>query len=76
MSAKAISSDTVVKEVLNKREVAERYCGGCSPRHIERLATRRLMPAPVRIGGLVRWRRADLEAWLAGGCKPLNGGAK
>jgi excisionase family DNA binding protein len=40
----------------------------CSPRHIYRLSDAGLMPSPVRIGALVRWRRADLDSWLAQGC--------
>jgi excisionase family DNA binding protein len=40
----------------------------CSPRHVYRLADAGRMPAPVRVGALVRWRRADLDAWLAAGC--------
>ncbi len=26
------------------------------------------LPAPVRIGGSKKWRRADIEAWVAAGC--------
>lgn len=26
------------------------------------------VPAPVRIGGSVRWRLSDIESWLAMGC--------
>jgi predicted DNA-binding transcriptional regulator AlpA len=26
------------------------------------------LPAPVRIGGSKRWRRADIETWVAAGC--------
>jgi len=44
----------------------------CSPRHVYRLADAGRMPAPVRIGALVRWRRADLDEWLAGGCRPCR----
>ncbi len=32
-------------------------------------------PQPVRMsgrGGLVRWRRAELLAWIEGGCKPVR----
>jgi excisionase family DNA binding protein len=47
----------------------------CSPRHVFRLADTGAMPPPVRVGRLVRWRRADLEAWLAAGC-PATEGAK
>jgi excisionase family DNA binding protein len=44
----------------------------CSPRHVYRLADAGRMPAPVRLGALVRWRRQDLDAWLAAGCKPCR----
>lgn len=26
------------------------------------------LPAPVRIGGSKKWRRADIETWVAAGC--------
>ena len=26
------------------------------------------MPAPVFIGGMARWRRGDLDAWVSAGC--------
>lgn len=26
------------------------------------------LPAPVRVGGSKRWRRAEIEAWVAAGC--------
>jgi excisionase family DNA binding protein len=44
----------------------------CSPRHVYRLADAGKMPAPLKLGALVRWRRQDLDAWLAGGCKPVR----
>ena len=40
----------------------------CSPRHVYRLSDAGRMPAPVRIGALVRWRRTELLAWLDAGC--------
>jgi excisionase family DNA binding protein len=43
---------------------------GCSPRHVYRMSDKGQMPPPVRLGALVRWRRLDLDAWLASGCKP------
>ena len=43
----------------------------CSPRHIYRLSDADRMPAPVRVGTLVRWRRTDLDAWLPAG-SPVN----
>jgi excisionase family DNA binding protein len=44
----------------------------CSTRHVYRLADTGRMPPPVRLGALVRWRRQDLDAWLASGCKPCR----
>jgi excisionase family DNA binding protein len=46
----------------------------CSARHVYRLTDGGLMPPPVKLGALVRWRRQDLEAWLAGGCRPVRRG--
>ena len=40
----------------------------CSPRHIRRMADSGAMPRPIHIGRLVRWRRADVDQWLAAGC--------
>jgi excisionase family DNA binding protein len=39
-----------------------------SKRHVWRLAASRQLPAPVRIGRLVRWRAEELNAWIAAGC--------
>jgi excisionase family DNA binding protein len=51
---------------------------GCSARHVYRLCDSGKMPAPVRLGSLVRWRRATgdpatgIEDWIAAGCKPVR----
>jgi excisionase family DNA binding protein len=44
----------------------------CSTRHVRRLADGGKMPPPIKLGALLRWRRADLDVWLAGGCRPLR----
>ncbi|MCP4640084.1 MAG: helix-turn-helix domain-containing protein [bacterium] len=44
----------------------------CSVRTIRRWSDTGRMPRPVRIGGLVRWARADLERWVADGCPPVR----
>jgi excisionase family DNA binding protein len=41
---------------------------GCSTRHVYRLTDAERMPAPVRLGALIRWRRAEIEEWIAAGC--------
>ena len=49
----------------------------CSSRHVYRLSDSGRMPRPVKLGALVRWRRAELEKWISDGC-PLcrKGGAR
>ena len=41
---------------------------GCSSRHVRRLADCGALMRPIHIGRLVRWRKADVDAWLAAGC--------
>jgi excisionase family DNA binding protein len=41
---------------------------GCSVRHVMRLSGDGAMPAPVKLGRLVRWNRATLNQWIADGC--------
>jgi excisionase family DNA binding protein len=56
--------------LLDVEQVAELL--NCSARHVYRLADAGRMPAPVRLGALVRWRRQDLETWIADGCRPCR----
>ena len=44
----------------------------CSSRHIYRMSDAGKMPLPLKLGALIRWRREDLDAWLAAGCKPIR----
>jgi len=39
-----------------------------SERTLWRLLSARKIPAPVRIGGSTRWRLAEVQEWIAGGC--------
>jgi excisionase family DNA binding protein len=59
-------ADAPAAQLLDVRAVAQLL--NCSPRHVYRLADAGRLPAPLRLGALVRWRRADLDAWLAQGC--------
>ncbi len=43
-----------------------------SSRHVRRLADAGAMPRPLHLGRLVRWRRADVDQWLAAGCPPCR----
>ncbi|MCK4373890.1 MAG: helix-turn-helix domain-containing protein [Candidatus Brocadiae bacterium] len=42
----------------------------CSPHTVRRLANSGRMPRPVKLGRLARWRRSELEEWIAHGCPP------
>lgn len=44
----------------------------CSTRHVYRLADSGRMPAPVKLGTLVRWPRQAIEEWIAAGCPPVR----
>lgn len=46
----------------------------CSTRHVYRLADAGRMPRPVKLGALVRWSRAEIEAWIAEGCPSCRKG--
>lgn len=40
----------------------------CSPRHVAELRNTGRMPAPRKLGRLVRWCPAEISAWLRDGC--------
>jgi excisionase family DNA binding protein len=61
-----VPPDLAASVLLDVRAVAALL--NCSSRHVYRLADSGRMPKPVRVGALVRWRRTDLDAWLAAGC--------
>jgi predicted DNA-binding transcriptional regulator AlpA len=43
-----------------------------SPRSVWRRLSSGEMIEPVRIGTCVRWRRQEVEAWIAAGCPPIS----
>lgn len=45
---------------------------GCSKRHVMRLSDEGRMPRSVKLGWLVKWNRAEIERWIANGCKPVR----
>jgi excisionase family DNA binding protein len=42
------------------------YLGGVSVRKVWELVSEKKIPAPLKLGRLSRWRRADLDEWAAG----------
>ena len=69
MSATLTSADVSAK-LLDVQAVAGIL--GCSPRHVYRLSDAGRMPAPVKLGALVRWSRLAIESWIADGCRPVD----
>jgi excisionase family DNA binding protein len=56
--------------LLDARAVARLL--NCSWRHVYRMADAGRMPAPVRLGRLIRWDRDSLLRWIAEGCPPVR----
>lgn len=56
----APSNGTAVPDFLSARQVAERL--GCSERSVWRMKSSGELPDPVQLGGMVKWRREDIEA--------------
>jgi excisionase family DNA binding protein len=68
-------ASAVEPALLDVRAVARML--DCSWRHIYRMADSGRLPRPIRLGSLVRWRKSDLDQWLAEGCPSVRkGGAK
>jgi predicted DNA-binding transcriptional regulator AlpA len=81
MTSEKAGATAPAPKLLDVEDVRRDYVGGASARHVYRMAEDGLMPWGVKLGALRRWRRDELEAWVAGGCKPVgdraavNGGA-
>lgn len=71
MSAVLSSVDASTK-LLDVQAVAEML--GCSPRTVYRLSDAGRMPAPVKLGSLVRWSKTAIEQWIAAGCPSCRKG--
>jgi excisionase family DNA binding protein len=39
-----------------------------SNRTLWRMLSAKRLPAPIRVGGIVRWRVDAIETWIAAGC--------
>jgi excisionase family DNA binding protein len=66
-----VSSVIPPRRLLAAGEVAEML--GCSARHVIRQADLGKMPWGRKVGRLRRWDVTEIEAWIAGGCKPVRG---
>lgn len=66
----AMAQVTAQPELLDAVEAANLL--SISKRHLIRLADAGHAPAPLHLGRVVRWRRAEIMEWLANGCKSVN----
>lgn len=55
-----------LRELLTAAEAAE--VAGVAKRSWWRYVSSGKAPAPVRLGGAVRWRRSELAEWIQSGC--------
>lgn len=57
------ASESLPQRMIDVREVATIL--SVSTRSVWRLVSRGELPQPIRFGRNVRWRCADIEAWIA-----------
>ena len=55
-----------LRELLSAAEAAE--MAGVAKRSWWRYVSSGTAPAPLRLGGAVRWRRSELAEWIQSGC--------
>ena len=55
-----------LRELLSAAEAA--HMAGVAKRSWWRYVSSGKAPTPVRLGGAVRWRKAELAEWIAAGC--------
>lgn len=65
-----MAESTTTPELLPVQEAAALV--SVSTRTLQRLASDGRAPRPVRLGASVRWRRADIVAWIARGCPEVE----
>ena len=73
MSAPVLSPVDVSAKLLDVQTVAEML--GCSTRHVYRLSDAGRMPAPIKLGSLVRWSATSIREWVDQGCPSCRKGA-
>ena len=62
-----MNSTRTTEKLLTAKAVSEML--SLSKRQIFRLNSSGKIPAPIRIGGAVRWSAHEISAWLAAGAK-------
>ncbi len=62
---------TDTETMLIDARAAWTLCGLSKSSWYKNLSAGRV-PRPVKIGGALRWRRRELEEWIASGCPALS----
>ena len=70
MSTATVPADTSAAQLLDVKAVSELL--GCSTRHVYRLSDAGRMPAPVKLGALVRWSAAAIREWIDQSCPSVR----
>jgi len=68
--ADGTDSHTAQPATYDVRDIAALL--SCSERTARRHADQGIIPRPMKLGGLLRWNRAEIDAWLAAGCPPVR----
>ena len=74
MTTTASAVQGIGAQLFDVAAVAEML--GCSQRHVYRLSDAGRMPAPVRLGSLVRWSAAAMREWIDQGCPSVRRAGK
>lgn len=61
-----MSEHSKTQLLISAKELAQTL--GLSKRQIHRLNSCGKLPAPVRIGGSIRWVQDEISAWIDAGC--------
>jgi excisionase family DNA binding protein len=70
MTTTAIAVQGAGAQLLDVQTVAEML--DCSQRHVYRLSDAGKMPAPVKLGSLVRWSASSIREWIDQGCPSVR----
>ena len=63
-----MGTDAPTRRLIDAREVARRL--GCSWRTVYRHADMGRIPSGLKLGALRRWDAAELDEFIADGCRP------
>lgn len=70
MQTNGETSPDVSEQMLRVKDIARKL--RCSPRQVYRLVETGRIPAPHRIGGLLRWSPTVIQRWIDTGCAAIQ----